>query len=42
LRAFPENGYVIVRKLERIASYETKVYIEGKRIIDIDKACRAA
>jgi phosphoglycerate-specific signal transduction histidine kinase len=35
------NG-VIVRKLERIASYETKVYIEGKRIIDIDKACRAA
>jgi len=37
-----DNMAVIVRKLERIASYETKVYIEGKRIIDIDKACRAA
>jgi len=33
---------LIVRKLELIASYETKAYIEGKRIIDIDKACRAA
>lgn len=32
----------IVRKLERIASYQTKDYIEGKRIIDIDKSCRAA
>jgi C4-dicarboxylate-specific signal transduction histidine kinase len=37
-----DNMSVIVRKLERIASYETKDYIEGKRIIDIDKACRAA
>jgi len=37
-----DNMAVIVRKLERIASYETKEYIEGKRIIDIDKACRAA
>ena len=37
-----DNMAGIVRKLERIASYETKVYIEGKRIIDIDKACRAA
>ena len=33
---------LIVRKVEMIASYETKDYIEGKRIIDIDKACRAA
>lgn len=33
---------LIIRKLEMIATYETKDYIEGKRIIDIDKACRAA
>jgi C4-dicarboxylate-specific signal transduction histidine kinase len=33
---------LIVRKLELIASYETKDYMEGKRIIDIDKASRAA
>jgi C4-dicarboxylate-specific signal transduction histidine kinase len=33
---------LIIRKLEMIAAYETKTYIEGKRIIDIDKACRAA
>jgi C4-dicarboxylate-specific signal transduction histidine kinase len=32
----------IVRKLENIATYETKDYIEGKKIIDIDKACQAA
>lgn len=32
----------IVRKLESITSYQTMDYIEGKRIIDIDKACRAA
>ena len=37
-----DNMSVIVRKLERIACYKTKDYIEGKRIIDIDKACRAA
>ena len=37
-----DNMALIVRKLERIASYETKDYIEGKRIIDIEKACRAA
>jgi len=37
-----DNMTVIVRKLELIASYETKDYIEGKRIIDIDEACRAA
>jgi C4-dicarboxylate-specific signal transduction histidine kinase len=32
----------ITRKLQTIASYETKDYIEGRKIIDIDKACRAA
>ena len=37
-----DNMALIVRKLERIASYETKDYMEGKRIIDIEKACRAA
>ena len=37
-----DNMALIVRKLELIAKYETKDYIEGKRIIDIDKACQAA
>ncbi|MBN1841870.1 MAG: hypothetical protein JW883_06265 [Deltaproteobacteria bacterium] len=32
----------ITKKLQKIASYETKDYIEGKKIIDIDKASRAA
>jgi C4-dicarboxylate-specific signal transduction histidine kinase len=32
----------ITRKLQTIASYETKDYIEGKKIIDIEKASQAA
>ena len=32
----------ITRKLQTIASYETKEYIEGKKIIDIEKASQAA
>jgi len=32
----------ITAKLQRIGSYKTKDYIEGRKIIDIDKACRAA
>jgi len=31
----------ITRKLSMIASYETKEYIEGRKIIDIEKACQA-
>jgi len=32
----------ITKKLMRITKYETRDYIEGSRIIDIDKAARAA
>ena len=32
----------ITRKLQTIASYETKEYIQGRKIIDIDKASKAA
>ena len=32
----------ITKKLQNIASYETKDYIQGTKIIDIDKASRAS
>jgi C4-dicarboxylate-specific signal transduction histidine kinase len=37
-----ERIAAITRKLQTIASYETKDYIEGRKIIDIDKASQAA
>ncbi len=37
-----EKMALITRKLERIATYQTKDYIYGTKIIDIDKASRVA
>ncbi len=37
-----ETMVLITKKLERISTYQTKDYIQGIKIIDIDKASRVA